>query len=238
LSRVRDAKRPVHEGLKSEVWDGATDLLDVVERVLAREDDPIDAELPHYRRPARVVHCHLRRAVDLEAGVNGLDEPHQSDVLHDRSVDAAVDRVAEQQQCVGELVGFDERIQRQVDAYAAGRGERARAREVVERELSPLVARVETNGAEIHGVGAVRDGSANSVKRAGRREKLRDTARGHPTKIAPRYRCGGLEVASDGRVAVGPPREPEQKGNHHERDSDPPNGAVLDARAVGEEGDS
>ena len=48
------------------------------------------------RGAARVVHGHLRRAVDLELGIDALDQPNEPDVLHDRRVDAAIDRLAEE----------------------------------------------------------------------------------------------------------------------------------------------
>ncbi len=67
LARVRDAERTVHERLESEVGDGGADLPNVLERVLAREHDAVDAKLAHHGRAAGVVHGHLRRRVHLEA---------------------------------------------------------------------------------------------------------------------------------------------------------------------------
>jgi hypothetical protein len=50
----------------------------------------------------------------------------------------------------------------------------ARLGDLVEGELSALVARVEPLGAQVHGVRAVRQRRAHGVERAGRREKLGD----------------------------------------------------------------
>ena len=71
------------------------------------------------RAPVVVVHRHLRRPVNLEAGIDALDEADESDVLHDRRVDAAIDCLAEQHERVGELGGLDEDVEREVDARAA-----------------------------------------------------------------------------------------------------------------------
>ena len=70
------------------MWHVGADGTDVVERVLAREHDTIDAQLGHHARAGLVVHRHLRRAVDLEAGIDALDESNDSDVLHDGRVHA------------------------------------------------------------------------------------------------------------------------------------------------------
>ena len=78
---------------------------------------------------------------------------------------------------VGELGGLDEDVEREVDAAAALVREAAGLAELVERELRALVARVEALGAEVDGVGAVGDGGANGVERAGGREELGDVAR-------------------------------------------------------------
>ena len=49
LAGVRDAERAVHERLEPESRNGGADRADVVERVLAREHDAIDAKLLHHR---------------------------------------------------------------------------------------------------------------------------------------------------------------------------------------------
>ena len=133
----------------------------------------------HDARAALVVHGHLRRAVDLEPGIDPLDQPHEPDVLHDRRIDAAIDRLAEEHERVGELGRLHEDVEREVDPRAARRARAARSLELVERELRALVARVESLGAEIDGVGAVRDGGAHGVERAGRGEELRDATSGN-----------------------------------------------------------
>ena len=84
------------ERLEAELRHGGANRADVVERVLAREHDALDAELAHDARRRCVVHGHLRRAVDLELGIDALNQPDESDVLHDGGVDAAVDRLAEE----------------------------------------------------------------------------------------------------------------------------------------------
>jgi hypothetical protein len=84
LAAVRDAQRAVHERLEADVGHRLANRAHVVERVLAGEHHALDPDLAHHARAARVVHRHLRRPVDLELGVDALDEPHDAEVLHDR----------------------------------------------------------------------------------------------------------------------------------------------------------
>ena len=50
----------MHERLESEIRHGGANLSNVLEGVLTREHDAVDAELAHHGRTARVVHRHLR----------------------------------------------------------------------------------------------------------------------------------------------------------------------------------
>ncbi len=93
-----------------------------------------------------------------------MNEPYQADVLHDRRGDPAVDCLSEQRQRVGELVRLDERVQREVDANATRRRERARALQLIERELRALVACIEALGPEVDRVGAVRHGGPDGIE--------------------------------------------------------------------------
>ena len=164
LAGVRDAQGTVHERLESNVGDRGADLTDVFERVLAGEHDAVDAKLSHHSRAAGVVHGHLRRRMHLESGVYRVNQPDETDVLYDRGCDSAVDCLSEQRKRVGDLVRLDQRVQRQVDANAARRGERARAFQLIERELRALVAGIEALGPEVNRVGAVRDGRPDGIQ--------------------------------------------------------------------------
>ena len=106
------------EGLELEVRHLEVDRAHVVERVLAREDDALDAERFREGGAAGVVHRHLGRTVDREAGIDRLDEPHRADVLDERGVDAAVDAVAERDERVAELRRLEQRVQREIDPRA------------------------------------------------------------------------------------------------------------------------
>ena len=150
-----------------------------LERVLAREHDALHAELLEHRRAGAVVHRHLRRAVDLEPGIHAPDQAHEADILHDHRVYSAVDALAQQRERVVELRGLDERVERQVHARAARVREAARLVELLEGELRAIVARIESLGAEVDGVGAVGDCCPCGIERAGGREELGDGARRH-----------------------------------------------------------
>ena len=73
-------------------------------------------------------------------------------------------------------------LQREVDADAARRRERARLLQLVEGELRAVVARVEALGAEVHGVGAVGDGGPDGVERAGGGEQFGGAAGGSASR--------------------------------------------------------
>ena len=55
--------------------------------------------------------------------------------------------------------------------------------ELVQRELSTLIAGVIHRGAQIDRVGAVGDRGTNGVEGAGRSEEFRNVDTGHPPKI-------------------------------------------------------
>jgi hypothetical protein len=113
----------------------------------------------------------------LEAGIDALDEAHQPHVLHDRSIDTAIDRLAEENEGIDELARLEQRVQREVDARPAQWTpatvrETARFGDFIEGELRPFIARIEAFGPEVHGVGAVGDRRAYSVQRASWREEF------------------------------------------------------------------
>ncbi len=67
--------------LKAELWHGSVNRTDVVEGILASEDDAFDAEFFHHGGAGGVVHRHLRGAVNFELGIdllNQADEPAMS----------------------------------------------------------------------------------------------------------------------------------------------------------------
>jgi hypothetical protein len=154
----------VHESLQPDFRRSFADRADVVERVFAREDDSLDPELVHQPRPRRVVHRHLRGPVDLELRVHPTDELHESDVLDDGSVDAMIDRVAEQLQRRHQLVRLHEGVEREVHPPTALVSESARLPYLAHRQLRSLIAGIEPLRAEVHCVGAVRDGCADGVE--------------------------------------------------------------------------
>ena len=105
--------------------------------------------------------------MDFEVGIDRLDQPHKADVLHDRRVDAEIDRIAEEQQRVDELGRLDEDVEREVDPSAAFVGDAAGLAELIQGELRALVARVEARRSHVDGVGAIRDRGANGIERSG-----------------------------------------------------------------------
>ena len=172
LAGVGDAERAVHEGFEAEPGYGRADRADVVERVLACEHHALDAQLLQEHRAARVVDRHLRGAVDLEAGIDALDEANEPDVLNDGRVDAAIDAGAEVRERVLQFTRLEEDVEREVDACAVSVGDEAGLFELVERKLRALVAGVELLDTEVNGVGSVRDGGADGVEGAGWGEEL------------------------------------------------------------------
>ena len=162
----------MHEGLETELRDGGANGADVVEGVLAREDDPLDPKFRHDARAALVVHGHLGGAVDLEARVDALDQADDADVLDDRGVDAEVYGFPQKGQGLGELGRLEEDIEGEVDPASALVREPAGFPNLSERELRALVAGVEAIGPQIDGVGPVGERGPNGVERAGGGEEL------------------------------------------------------------------
>src|SRR6185437_10891546 len=107
-----------------------SDHSEIVEGVLAREHDTLQTKLLENGRARLVVDGHLRRAVNLELRIELPDEANETEVLDDDRVDAAVDRLAEEPECIGELVRLDEDVQREIDAAAASMCDATRFREL------------------------------------------------------------------------------------------------------------
>ena len=137
------------------------------ECVLARQHDPRDADLLHQARARGVVHGELRRAVDLEARIDPLDEANRAEVLHQHRIDAAIHAGAEVEQRIPQLGWLEEHVESEIDARTARVREAAGVPEVVERQLRPVVARIEPFDAEIDRIGTIRDGGPDCVERPG-----------------------------------------------------------------------
>ena len=143
LARIRDAERAVHERFQAELRHGRPDLADVPKRVLARQHHAIDAESFHHPRAGDIVHRHLGGAVDLEAGIDSLDESHQPDVLHDRRIDPAIDALPEVGECVSELTRLHQDVEGEIDPRTPSVGDQACLFELIERELRAVIPCVE-----------------------------------------------------------------------------------------------
>jgi hypothetical protein len=128
------------------------------------------------------MHRHLRGSVNLEAGIDLLNQAHDSDVLHYRSVDSPIDRFAKKLQRVLKLRRFYKRVECQVYPNTAGMRDPTCGLELIQRELRALIASIESLGAEVYGVGAIRDCCANGIERSCGGKKLRYSGiRGHPS---------------------------------------------------------
>ena len=101
-----------------------------------------------------------------------MDESDQSHVLHDGGVDAAIDARAEVRERVLQFARLEEGVERQVDARAVAMGDETGLLELVQRELSALIAGVELLDTQVDGVGSVRDGGADGVEGAGGGEEF------------------------------------------------------------------
>ena len=169
----------MNERLEPEIGHRSVYRSDVRQRVLSREHDAFDAQVPHHRGTRRVVDGHLRRSVNLERRVDLADELHEPEILHDHGVYAAIDRLPQVFERVNKLGRLDEDVEREVDALPMLVREEACLLNFIEGELRALVAGVEAIGPEIHGVGPVRDRGSDGVERAGGREELGNSAADH-----------------------------------------------------------
>ena len=116
---------------------------------------------------------HLSGAVDLEAGIHLLNQAHDSDVLDYCRIDAPIDCLSQELQRVLELSRFNKRVESEVDPNATGMGNSTRRFELIQCELRAFVPSVESLRSQVYGIGAVRDGCANGVKRPRWGKKLR-----------------------------------------------------------------
>jgi hypothetical protein len=155
------------ERLQAELGHAPANHGEILEGVLASENDAPNAHIAQHGGAGGIVNRELGRTVDLEIRVNRTNETNQAKVLNDHGVDAALDGVAKEVDGVRELVRFHEHVQRQIDATRARMCDPARLGELVERELGTLVTGVEPLRTEVHGVGTVGDCGANGIERAG-----------------------------------------------------------------------
>ena len=118
------------ERLESKVGHRGANGADVVERILARQHDSVDAELLQHGRAGFVVHRHLRRAVDLEVGIESLNQANEPEILDDDGVDSPIDGLTEKHERVDQLGGFDEDVEREIDPAPAFVRDRGRPRPV------------------------------------------------------------------------------------------------------------
>ena len=183
LSGVRDAQRPVNECFETELRYRLADRANVLERVLARQHHALDAEALHDAGAARIMDGHLRRTVHLQLRIHLLDEPDGAQILYDRRIYSTVDTFAQVGKRFRQFLGLDEHVEREVHAGATGMRNRTGLGELVQRELSTLIAGVVHRGAEIHRIGAIGDRGTNGVESAGWREEFRNGGTGHPQNI-------------------------------------------------------
>jgi hypothetical protein len=163
----------VHERLEAELRDGGANGADVVEGVLAREHHALDPELGHDARAALVVHRHLRGAVDLEAGIDTLDQSDDADVLDDRGVHAEIYCLPQKTERLGELGRLEQDVEGEVDPAAALVREPARFADLRQGQLRAFVTRIEAIGAQIHRIRAIGERGTNGVERARGGKQLR-----------------------------------------------------------------
>jgi hypothetical protein len=156
----------VNEGLEADIRNRLANSADIFERILTRKHHALDPKALHHGGARCIVDRHLGGSVNLEAGVNGLDQPHDPDVLYYRCVDPPVYGLAEKVKSIGQLPGFDEGVEREVYANSPGVRQATRSLELVEGKLRTFIARIEPFGAEVYGIGPVRDRCANGVDRA------------------------------------------------------------------------
>ena len=95
-------------------------FLEIAKGKFARKDDPLDAQSARKGGAFRGSNGHLRRGMDRQVRRDLRGEPHQSDVLHDESVDA---RAIQQPQVLGGI--------------RFGRGAKLGALSVVLRDVPP-----------------------------------------------------------------------------------------------------
>ena len=95
------------------------DFLDIVERQFAGQDDSLDAEAADKLDAARFGERHLRRAVDRQLGSQPMHEPRQPQILHDHGIGPRRRNHRDKPRHLGQFVGEDQRVERDVAAHIA-----------------------------------------------------------------------------------------------------------------------
>ena len=186
LPRIRDAERAMDKGFQPQRGHRSADATDVFQGVLARQHHTINPESLHDIRATGIVHRHLGAAVNLKLRIDLLDEANDAQILHDRRVDAAIHTLAQIRESLHQLGRLDQHVEGEVHACPTRMSDRTGLLQLIERELRALVAGVVHGRAEIDGIGAIGDGCAHRVERAGGSEEFRDASDGHPEESSRR----------------------------------------------------
>ena len=153
-------------------------LLNFLERTLARQHDKVAAEFARKLHTTGAGDGHLRRGMNREVGREPADQPANADILHDGRVHSGGDDGAQILLGLGHLVGEHERVEGDVALDAAPMEELHQLRQVGLGEIPRAHPGVELSQAEVDRIGAVLDGSFRTFPIAGRGEQLRNGERG------------------------------------------------------------
>src|SRR5690606_38008639 len=169
----------MYERLESQTAHRLMDGTHVIQRVLARQNDPLDSEIPHYAGTGHVVHSHLGGSMYLQIGIQQADEPHQPEILNDHGVDTEVHRITEKDQRIAQLGRLQEDVQGEIDPPAALVGQATGLADLLQRKLSSLVSRVVSLCTEIDRICAVGECGAYRLERSGGTEEFWRTWHGY-----------------------------------------------------------
>ena len=162
----------MYENLQREI-DLTTDPVDLRDRELAGQDHSRTAQLLCESDPFFARDRHLGRCVDFEVWGDRADQSGEAEVLNDHGVNARLDDQSDGFLQVGELVGKDKRVERDVTTDAASMQEGHDFGQVGPAEVGGACPRIVAWEPEINGIGPVFDGRDHAFPVARGSEEFR-----------------------------------------------------------------
>ena len=148
----------------------AADVRDLLTRKLAREHDAADAELRRLLHALERVNAHLRGGVDRHLRRDLAAERHHAEILHDECVHAEHRSGADDVGGTRHFAVGDERVECQMHLDAAHVAVDNGLLQLVHGKVLRAHAGVERIISKINRVGAILNGGAERLHRAGGRQ--------------------------------------------------------------------
>ena len=167
LSAIAHAKGAVDEEFQL-ATDGRTDGADLLQRELALQHQPREAQRLQLARPLRRADGCLRGGVQLHGRKRTLQ---QAQVLDDEHIDSGFVERPHQALCLGQFFVFDKRVDRSVDLRAVEMSVAAQTGDIF-NGVARSRPRTERRPGDINGIGTTVDRRDADIRVSRRSEKF------------------------------------------------------------------